>query len=225
MGYGGREVLKRSRVRLLDKKSNPRNLRKFLSEFQRTGVIRWACKYAGFSSTALGYYIEKSKAGDPELVIEWDGVEGPLHELFKIAETNVVKHIEGCAVHRATGYREVLTHQGHITYEIDWDKVNLEGATPGSPESFRLDERGRPIPASVEKQSEDLQMFILRARLPEVYGSKAQVDVTHRGGVLVVGARARDEKEQEAAERAFLTRQAPIDVEFREVSSDDDSRK
>jgi hypothetical protein len=214
------EQLKRSRVRVVGKKSHPNNLRKFLNELERTGVWSWACDKAGFSTTASKYYVAKSEDGDAGFFIQWRDVEGPFHELVQIALNNAVDRIEGHAFHRASGFQEVLTHKGHVTYEVDWDKVNLEGAIPGTAASFKLDEHGRPIPATVEKQSEDLQMFILRARKPEIYGQKAQLDVNHKGGVLVVGTRAKSSEEHEAAEKVFLEKPI-LDVEFREVADDD----
>lgn len=214
------ELLRKSRIRIVGKKSSPANLLKFLNTLASVGVVTEAAKQAGFHPTMAKYYAAKSENGDPGFILTWDGVEGPFHELFKIALEMAVERVEGNVFRRANGYQEVQVHQGRVQYEIDHEAIAL-GAEPGSWDAILKDPlTGKPIPHTVEKQSEDLQMFILKARRPDIYGNKSQVDMIMRGGVMVVAAPARTS--DELARRAKKLNE-PVDVEFIEIEDDEEA--
>lgn len=214
------DKLRKSRVRVVGKKSSPERLRRFLDSLVKTGVVAEAERQAGWLSTSTApLYMAHSENGDPGFVLTWNGLEGPFHELVKIALKTAVENIEACAWKRALGYLEPQVHQGRVQYEIDHDMIAL-GAEPGSWDAILKDENGKPVPVTVERQSEDLQMFILKKRLPEIYGDKTQVDVLHRGGVMVVTTPARSSAELE--KRAKQVNEEIIDVEFIEAEEEVD---
>lgn len=215
----GLETLRKSRLRVVGKKSSPERLRKFLDTLASVGVMTAACRAAGFSTTSAKYYMAKAADGDPAFVLTWGDTEGPFNELVQVALDNSIENVEACAFHRATGYKEVQVHQGRIQYEIDYEAVAL-GAEPGSWDSFLKDENGRRVPVTVTKQSEDLQMFILKARRPDIYGAKSQVDVLHRGGVMVVTAPAKTSADLEARAAKMKAADAAVEVEFIEIEDE-----
>lgn len=211
------DTLRKSRVRVVGKKYSPERLIKFLDILKQVGVLTEAARQAGFSVTSAKYYMAKSANGDAGFMLKWGDVEGPFHELVQIALDTAIENIEACAFRRATGYLEPQVHQGRVQYEIDHDAIAL-GAEPGSWDAIKKDKSGKPIPVTVEKQSEDLQMFILKARRPEIYGNKSQVDVMHRGGVMVITAPARSSGELEKWAKSVS--EEPTDVEFIEIEDE-----
>lgn len=213
----GLDTLRKSQVRVVGKKSNPERLRVFLDTLADSGVINAAARRAGFSPTSAKYYIQKAADGDPAFVIRWRDVEGPFNELVQAAIADSLGRVEECAFRRATGYKEVQVHQGRVQYEIDYDAIAL-GAEPGSWESFLKDKNGKRVPVTVTKQSEDLQMFILKKRLPDIYGDKSQVEMLHRGGVMIVTAPVKTSKDLE--EKARRMAEEPVEVEFIEVEDE-----
>lgn len=214
------DVMRKSHVRIVGRKSSPERLVKFLDTLKKVGVLAEAARQAGFTTWTAKWYMAKSENGDPGFILKWGDIEGPFHELVRIALDTAVENIEACAFHRASGYREVQVHQGRIQYEIDHDAIAL-GATPGSWDAIKKDENGKPVPVTVEKQSEDLQMFILKTRLPEIYGNKQQIDVLHRGGVMVITAPARSSADLE--KQAQKMNEKTIDVEFIEVEDEEET--
>lgn len=213
------ELLRKSRIRVVGRKYSPARLVRFLDTLSNIPVLAEACRQAGFSPTSAKYYLAKSENGDPGFLIQWGDVEGPFHELYKIALETGTDRVEANAFKRANGYNEVLTHQGRVQYEIDHDAIAL-GAEPGSWDAIKKDAKGKPIPCMVEKQSEDLMQFILKARRPDIYGNKSQVDMIMRGGVMVVSARAKTSAE--LLQRAKKLNEA-VDVDFIEIDDEADA--
>lgn len=210
------ELLKKSRIRIVGRKYAPERLIKFLDILSTVGVITEAARQAGFSTTSAKYYMAKAENNDPGFMLKWGDIEGPFHELVKIALEMAVERVEANVYRRANGYQEVQTHQGRVQYEIDYEAIAL-GAEPGTWEAIKKDSKGKPIPVTVEKQSEDLQMFILKARRPDIYGNKSQVDMVMRGGVMIVNAPARTS--DELAKRAQKLNE-PVDVDFIEIDEE-----
>lgn len=205
------ETLKKSRVRVIGKKSSPERLRKFLDAMSRLPVLAEACRQAGFHPTTAKYYIKKAADGDPAFIVAWQEIEGPLDELFEIAEAMGLQTVEAEAYKRAIGYDEPLVDRGRVIYRQDPELVAL-GFT--GMDAYLLDKDNKPIPESVHRQSEDLMKFILERRDPK-YMSKQQIDVTNKQHVMVIGVRAKTSAELEEREKQLA--KAPIDVEFREV--------
>jgi hypothetical protein len=212
------DLLRKSRIRIVGKKSSPARLLKFLDILAKVGVVTEAARQAGFCTTSAKYYMAKAENNDPGFVLTWGNIQGPFHELVKIALDMALENIEANVFRRANGYLVPQVHQGRVQYEIDHDAIAL-GAVPGSWDAILKDTKtGKPIPVTVEHQSEELQMFILKARRPDIYGNKSQVEMTMRGGVMVVGPPARTS--EELARRAKKLNE-PVDVDFIEVEDED----
>lgn len=203
MGEASRALLERSRSydvrRAIPKKNTPERLQRLLNAVSENAVANSACLRAGISGSTLKYWLQKSLEGRPgdgfDITLgENDESEAEdntirFHEAWDLAMLAGVENVEASVMKRAVGYREVLTYQGRVIYQVDPRLVALgyEGA-----EAYLTDKFGAPIPETVEKMDPDLAMFILKARKPQVYGNKSQVDVNVRGGVLVVGAVVKD---------------------------------
>lgn len=195
---GGRALLKRSRSydvarAAKAKKFSQERLKRLLDACAEMPVANSACMRANVHMTTLKYWLQKSSEGKPGDGFDIDYGEGDdkisirFHDAWDAAMVAGVEAVEAATIQRAKGYREVLTFQGRVKYQED-PKLLALGLTGA--EAYLLDDFGAPIPETVLRQDPDLMMFILKARKPDVYGNKQQVDVTHRGGVLVVGMTA-----------------------------------
>jgi hypothetical protein len=209
---GGREVLKRSRsfdthraVSVKKKKNSPERLQRILDACADMPINNSVCTRAGISVTTLKYWLQKSEDGTPgdgfDVPTGMEEGEGPVttrfHEAWDSAIELGTDRVEAAMFHRAIGYREVMTFQGRVMYQMDPDMLRL-GLTGA--EAYLKDEFGAPIPETVEKQDPDLQMFIMKGRRAKFYGDKKQVDLNVRGGVLVVGMTAKTPADLNAME-------------------------
>lgn len=196
-----------------DKFSQDRMFR-VLKSLATMPVVGDACTMAGIHRHTLGQWIVKSRIGIPgdmyDLKMGDDTIR--FHEAYDYAMEDGLDSVERAMMQRALGYLEPLTFQGRVIYKIDPRLVGL-----GLPdmETYLLDENGKPVPETVMKQDPDLMQFIMRCRRKGVYGNKTEVDVNHRGGVLVVGAKAVDGKLLNVEEVEF--RKNAVEVEFEEV--------
>jgi hypothetical protein len=202
MGAASRGILERSRsypVGGLPRKNTPARLKRLLSYIAEMPVASDACTRAGISTSTLKYWLQKSKEGRPG-----DGFDISLNENDETEDGSTIRfHLawdefmdvgvglaERAAIQRATGYWEPLTYQGRVKYRLDPDKIAVSlmlGEAEDSPGNYLLDANGVPVPEQVWKIDPDLNMFILKTRKPQMYGSKSQVDINVKGGVLVVG--------------------------------------
>lgn len=183
-----------------------------------------ACRNAGISITCLKNWLSKSNDGVPgdgfDLIV--DDTMPPeerefvrFHEAYDNAMQWGLGRVEGAAFKLAMPHEEVLTYQGRVIYREDPQLV-IEGKV--GPAAWLRDDNGNPIPESIMKQDPDMLMFVLKARMPHVYGSKQIHDHTIRGGVLVVAAKAVTSEEVSVLEKKY--RDQAIDVEFDEVGDD-----
>jgi hypothetical protein len=175
-----------------------------------------ACLLAGISRSCLVYWLKRSSEGGPG-----DGYDVPerwwtdspdydepvrFHTAWDDAKTFGVDSIEKAAINKALGQLEPQVFQGRVIYQLDPDLVDL-GATGAA--AYLRDENGKPIPETVMKQDSDLMQFILKARKPEVYGNKQSIDITHQGGVLVVGVQAKSAEEVTQLENDYRQKGVP----------------
>lgn len=204
----GRALLERSRSYPMPrspKKNTPERLVRILAYAREMPVVADVCRRAEISNTTLKYWLQKSFEGAPG-----DGFDIPLdgndengsddgtvrfHLAFNDAVEAGVETVEAVGHLRATGYDEPQVYQGRVQYKLDPDLVNtyIELGLPvldRDPNLWLRDAAGAPVAETVTKIDPDLLMFILKARKPGTYGTKASVDVNVRGGVLVVGERA-----------------------------------
>jgi hypothetical protein len=223
---GGRELLKRSRSYDVQRAAKPKKfsqerLKRLLDACAEMPVANSACMRANIHMTTLKYWLQKSSEGAPgdgfDIVYGEgdDQISIRFHEAWDSAMAAGVEAVEAATIQRAKGYREVLTFQGRVKYQEDPEKIAL-GLTGA--DAYMVDEFGAPIPETVLKQDPDLMMFILKARKPEVYGTKQQIDVNHRGGVLVVGMTAKTPQDLNTIEAEYRREGRPA-VTFEE--SDD----
>jgi len=204
-------------------KRTPERMARIIDQLAKMPVVGDACKMAGIHRETLKLWLIKSKTGIPG-----DGFDLPLdpndpsvgtirlHEAYDAAMEDGLDLLERAAIQKALGQLEPLTYQGRVIYQLD---PRLMGLGLPENECWLLDDKGRPVPESVMKQDPDLMQFILKARRKGVYGNKTEVDVTHRGGVLVVGAKAVTGQSLNEEEAQF--RINAVDVEFEEVGDAD----
>lgn len=218
----GREAFRRSRSLSLKprKLSNERMLR-VLTAISDMPVAADACMRAGMSVTTLKYWLTKSNDGAPgdgyDVIFDPEEPEATrrFHEAWNDAMEMGLGRVESATTQRALGYLEPLTFQGRVTYKHDPDLVALFGYE--CQQTYMLDAMtGAPVPETVFKQDPDLMMFILKTRKADIYGNKQQIDVNHRGGVLVVAKVASTPQALVDMSKDFKAE--AIDVEFSEVT-------
>jgi hypothetical protein len=198
------------------KKSDPKRLTKFLDRLVQFPRVKAACAFAGFSYSSLRYYLAKSENGKPgdgfDLTYGEETKRFHLHYADCLNEG--VQMVEDEYMTRAIkGYYETLHNKGRVIYQIDPELAGL-GLT--GPEAYLLDEDGKPIPERIHRQDPEVMLAVLRAWRRDRYGAHDKLEV--RGGVMVVGVRAKTSKDIEELEKQILS--APVDVEFREDEDD-----
>jgi hypothetical protein len=237
MGAASRALVERSRsypVNKVAKKNTPENLKRLLSYVAEMPVSSDAARRIGINYGTLKYWLQKSLEGRPgdgfdivlgegdETASEDDTMR--FHEAWDLAKEVGMGLVERATIQRATGYFEPLTYQGRVKYKLDPDKMaiaRLLGEPEDGPETYLLDQYGAPIPETVWKMDPDLAMFLLKSHFPTRYGNKASVDVSIRGGVLVIPMRAATPEALNVIEEEFRREDTPA-VEFDEAEEDDD---
>lgn len=225
MGEASRALLERSRsYPIKPKKNTQERLQRLINAISENGVINSACLRAGISNSTLKYWLQKSLEGssgdgfDMELGLNDEGPDGDtirFHEAWDFAIMSGIGKLEAATMKRAMGYREVLTYQGRVIYQLDpvLQRLGFEGV-----DAYLLDAFGAPIPETVEKMDPDLAMFMLKARHPD-YNPKTTVDMNVRGGVLVVPARMVTSADLNEIEASYRRKGMP-EVTFDEGEDD-----
>ncbi len=203
------------------KKNTPERLRLLLNQVTQLPNVTRACGVAGISSSTLRYWLAKSAKGQPGdgFDVEYEDQMARFHEHWFEAIQTGVQMVEDAYMNRAiNGYWETLHHQGRVAYQFDQDLLNL-GLT-GS-DAYLLDEDGKPIPERIEHQDPEVMRDVLRARRRDVWGLREQIDVMHKGGVMVVTGPARTSAELEArARRMEKEAETATEVEFIEIEDE-----
>lgn len=200
------------------RKSNPERLIKFLNNLiQFRGVIV-ACEMSGFSYSSLRSYLAKSETGKRgdgfDLTYAEETKRFHLHYADALQEG--IQRIEDAYKRRALdGYYETLHDKGRVIYQID---PELEGLGLTGSDAYLRDQDGKPIPERIHHQDPEVMLAVLRAWRRDTYGRHEQVDVSVRGGVMVVGFKANSSESIEKIEKGLLS--DPVDVEFREVEDE-----
>jgi hypothetical protein len=136
------------------------------------------------------------------------------HEHFNECRDTALQVVEDAFISYGLKHYEVLSDKGRVIYQID---PGLDGLGFTGVAAYLLDEDGRPIPERIEKQDPEVLEKVLRAYRRDRWGSHDTLDVSVRGGVMVVGVRAKPKEVEEGEAEALAT---PVDVEFREVEDE-----
>ena len=215
----GRELMRESRSRtIVGKKNSPERLTKLLNYVVQFPSISRACAMAGLSVTTLKYYLVKSEKGTPGdgFDLTYGEETKRFHQHFADCRDAAIQMVEDAYVRRAVnGYYETLSDKGRVIYQID---PALSGLGLTGPDAYLLDDDGKPIPERIEHQDPEVMEKVLRAYRRDRWGTHDKLDVNFRGGVMVVGMRAKSSKDIEELEKETLA--APLDVEFREVEDE-----
>lgn len=222
-----RELVKRAAsLSPVGKKSSPERLTFILDYMEQFPGVMRAVAMAGMSYTNFKYVLQRSIDGQPgdgydltygDAGEDGKGITKRFHQHFEDVRDGGVQRVEDAYMQRAmSGYLETLSDKGRVVYQIDQSLANL-GIT--GPDAYLVDERGRPVPESIEHQDPEVMRDVLEKLRREKWGRQDKLDVSVKGGVIVVGVRAKpgelDKREQQALTNAEVT-----DVEFREVEDE-----
>ncbi len=147
-----------------------------------------------------------SAAGHDGYDVEWRGDTMKFHEHFISAMEEGVGQLKAFAIRVATGYDEILTYKGRVSYKFD---PVLWSLGHRGPDAYKKDENGDPVPETVPKSDLKMARWLLERYHPK-YGKRPKTDVTHKTGVLVIGVPSKTEK----LEKEFGGEQQTQDVEF-----------
>ena len=189
----------------LGRKRTPECLRIVLDSLAEDAVLTHATKKAGIHRRTPEYWLKGSMAGHPGYDVEWRGVTMKFHEHYMSA-MDEGRDCEEVAVRMATGYDEILTYQGRVSYKIDRD---LQSFGLCGPDAYLRDENGNPVPETVPKCEPKMVRLVLE-RYRRDFDKDWKIDVTHKSGVLVIGRPSKTEK----PEKEFGGEQQTHDVEF-----------
>jgi hypothetical protein len=219
-----REIFRSANRQLLTRKYAPERLHAILKYVAEMPVIADVCRRAAISRTSIIYYLAKSERGKPgdafdlptgDLDENGHPIMRRFHELWADALSDGIDKVEKAAHMLAVGQPETLTHKGRVQYKVDPDGIRL-GLVEGDAGYYLTDEDGNFVPETIVMQDPDMVRFLLKTRRPQVYGDRQSVDVTHRGGVLVVGVK----KTEAELEIAYGGKQEIQDVEFEDITDD-----
>jgi hypothetical protein len=183
---GGHQLKKQkppAKISALGRKRSPELMRIFLDSLAEDAVLIHATNKAGINRRTPEYWLKGSAAGHDGYEFEWRGVIKKFHEHY-ISAMAEGRDLEEVAVRMATGYDEILTYKGRVSYKID---LVLWSLGQRGPDAYLKDENGDPVPETIRKFDPQMIRWLLARRGPDEY------DVAHKGGVLVVGAPSKTE--------------------------------
>jgi hypothetical protein len=207
---GGRQLKKQklpAEISELGRKRSPERMRIFLDSLAEYPALIYATKKAGIHRRTPEYWLKCSAAGHDGYDVEWRGVTMKFHEHYISAIDEGGGHLEEVAFGLATGYDEILTYKGRVSYKTD---LVLSSLGHRGPDAYKKDENGNPVPETVPKFDPKMARWLLERRLPDKYGERPKTGVTHKTGVLVIGVPSKTEK----LEKEFGGEQQIQDVEF-----------
>lgn len=248
MGAASRGLIERSRSYPLGglpvskrgaRKNTPERLKQLLNFIADMPITESACKRANIHISTVKYWLQKSLEGRPgdgfDIILSdadetGEGEESNairFHNAWDAAMAVGVSAVEQATIRRASGYEEVLTYQGKVQYKIDPKKYAIydllgDKVDERNPDLWLRDANGVPVPESVWKMDPDLAMFILKTRKPQMYGSKATLDVNVKGGVLVIPMRAATSEDLNTIEAEYRESEKPL-VTFEDDEPEDDA--
>lgn len=209
-------------------KRTPELMLDLVQRIAKLPVVKDAALGCGITTHAIKLWLTKSRLGQPgdgfDLVMNPDDdpedrITVRFHEAYDQALKDGAQEVYRAALTRALGYREPLTFQGRVIYKQDPDKLRLgmEGM-----DAYLLDDDGRPVPESVEKQDPDLMQFLLKGLMPDTFGNKTKIEMEGKiSGVLVVAQKALTGAELGDEEKLY--QKQTMQVEFEDDGSDDNT--
>ena len=207
---GGRQLKKQklpAEISELGRKRSPERMRIFLDSLAEYPALIYATKKASIHRRTPEYWLKGSEAGHEGYDLEWRGETAKFHEHYISAMDEGGGHLEEVAFRLATGYDEMLTYKGRVSYKFDpvlWSRGHR------GPDAYLKDENGNPVPETVPKCDLKMVRWLLERRLPDKYGKRPKTGVAHKTGVLVIGVPSKTEK----LEKEFGGEQQIQDVEF-----------
>ncbi len=179
--------------------AHPLRLTRLLDAIAKNPRVNQACVVAGLTPSMKTYYLHRSQCGKPGdgYDVTWEGEPMRFHDAYRLAREHMIQEVEDAYIQGAMeGFKEVQVYRGRVKYKFDRKKAaaymavhecSWEHACEMNPLE---DDFGSPIPEAIHKQDPEVMREVLRANRRDVWGKNESVDVTHRGGVLVVGMRA-----------------------------------
>src|ERR1035437_4642429 len=147
-----------------------------------------AARKIGVTTMTIYRWLKLSREGKDFQKINWCGEVGSFHQFYEYAQHAQINDIEQTAKKNATGFDEVVTHDGAIQYQIDPNLIGMDDemlADFGYPDRYlRIDGKVQPLTVK-RKASDALVLRMLSAHKPERYAERSTLNVNMKvGGVL-----------------------------------------
>lgn len=212
---------------------------KFCDLMLETPTYEQCAKRLQVSVRTLFRWLRASQITPEDYTFEWSECTAPLHVHCRSAARMHAHIVEATARKLAhEGHEEIVTYQGRICYVEDEEKAKYPNdpdmweMIDGARDIYKRDEDGHRVPLTIKhKPSDQLISLVLRGHFPTTYGTQnVNVDVTHSGGVKVIGVPAGAKPKQEpriqapAADRLAEIRARrngqTVDAEFTETPAE-----
>jgi hypothetical protein len=169
-------------------RASTENLILVLNSMVENPKLTVAARKIGVSPMTIYRWLKISREGKDFQHLTWCGEVGSFHQFYEYAQHAQINDIEQTAKRNATGFDEVITHDGAIQYQIDETLVGMDDETIdmlGLPDRYlRIDGRVQPLTVK-RKASDALVLRMLSAHKPETYGERSTLNVNMKvGGVL-----------------------------------------
>jgi len=218
----GQEVVKRKPVppdRLVKGRYTPGTLLLIIKRVAISPSLTDVCEAARISTDTLDYWLmlSKTKPEHNAFNVTINGETRRFHQWYNEARQACTNKVLNHVYETASGQaREQSRFRGRLVYKEDPELLKLLGPTfAGTSAVYLRDENGNAIPEDFPFRDMETARWWLTYMMPETFGKTQRIDVTHRGGVLVVGAKMKPEELERYANAA------PVhDVEFTEVLPD-----
>ncbi len=164
----------------------------FLAALRTMPVLRYACQAVGIDAATAW----RRRKADPDFD---EAVLAAMEEGMDKAEQEAYRR-------GVDGFEEPLTHQGRITWQLEYYDRETGEAVPDdvyeanmlkSPDNrkslgwrYLKDAAGQRVPVTVRKHSDTLLQFVLRGRRRAVFGDKQEITGAG-GGPLQIDETAR----------------------------------
>ena len=123
-------------------------MRILLDSLAEYPALIYATKKAGIHRRTPEYWLKGSEAGHEGYDLEWRGETAKFHEHYISAMDEGGGHLEEVVFRLATGYDEILTYRGRVSYKFD---PVLRSLGHQGPDAYLKDENGDPVPETVRK--------------------------------------------------------------------------
>jgi hypothetical protein len=164
-------------------KRSPETFLAICARLEKSPKVNKACTAVGITERLYYKWIERSQAGEPDMVFDYIDERTPFHVAVKhavaIYTQSLAAHVEDVALN---GYERQTFFRGQPQYHLkDSFKGRNIAELPPDVDPWERDAEGNLVPVLEHHPAPvQLQLAVLAGRMPKVYGTRISHDVTSR---------------------------------------------